>query len=83
MVKTNEPEAEHEVEITLPLNEFGYDYSITWQLEGNRRLTAHGKDSSGLVFIDELPAQGSFPGDGDAADRWTGIPAAQTEEAGT
>ena len=33
-----------------------YDYAITWQLEGSRRLTSQGRDSSGVVFVDELPA---------------------------
>lgn len=84
VVKTNEPETEHEVEITLPLNEFSYDYSISWQLEGNRRLTTHGKDSSGLVFIDELPQQGSMPsGGGVAPDALTGFQTETNEEADT
>lgn len=44
------------LQITLPLNQFEYGYVITWQLEGGRRLVAKGRDSSGVVFVDELPA---------------------------
>ena len=43
-------------EITLPLGQQEYGYVITWQLEGNRRLTAKGTDTGGIVFIDEVPA---------------------------
>jgi hypothetical protein len=48
-----------QVQITLPLGQFEYDYSITWQLDGGRRLALQGHESSGVVFIDELPADGS------------------------
>jgi hypothetical protein len=44
------------VQITLPLNQFEYGYVITWQLEGGRRVSAKGRDTSGIVFVDELPA---------------------------
>jgi hypothetical protein len=44
------------IQITLPLNQFEYGYVITWQLEGGRRLTTRGRDSSGVVFVDELPS---------------------------
>ncbi|NOT33911.1 MAG: hypothetical protein HOP12_07050 [Candidatus Eisenbacteria bacterium] len=43
------------VEITLPLGHPDYAYTLTWQLAGNQRLTAHRRDGSGLVFVDELP----------------------------
>ena len=43
------------IDITLPLGQQEYDFVITWQLEGNRRLSSRGKDRSGLVFIDEVP----------------------------
>lgn len=47
---------EPRLEITLPLGQQEYGYAITWQLEGGRRLTAKGVDSSGIVFVDEVPA---------------------------
>lgn len=46
--------------ITLPANELEYDYAITWQLEGGRRLTARGRDSTGTIFVDELPEDGGI-----------------------
>ncbi len=57
IVRVAAPVTDHEVEILLPRNEFGYDYNVTWQLEGGRRRTAHGHDSSGLIFIDEVPEE--------------------------
>jgi hypothetical protein len=43
------------IDITLPLGQQEYDFVITWQLEGNRRLSSRGKGRFGLVFIDEVP----------------------------
>jgi hypothetical protein len=43
------------IDITLPLGEQEYDFVITWQLEGHRRLSSRGKGRSGLLFIDEVP----------------------------
>jgi hypothetical protein len=48
--------AEPRIEITQPLGQQEYSYVITWQLEGNRRLTAKGTDTGGIVFIDDVPA---------------------------
>ncbi len=44
------------LEITLPLGEPGYDVTLTWQLAGGEQLTAKRRESSGLVFVDELPS---------------------------
>lgn len=46
------------VAITLPLNQFEYEYAITWQLDGGRRLSTRGRDASGTLFVDELPEDG-------------------------
>lgn len=54
VVRPDKPSEEPQVQITLPLGQFDYDYTITWQLT-NGRLAAHRRDSTGLVFIDELP----------------------------
>jgi hypothetical protein len=43
------------IDITLPLGQEEYDFVITWQLEGNRRLSSRGKDRVGVVFIDDVP----------------------------
>lgn len=55
VVRPDQPGDEPRVEITLPLGQHRYNYTITWQLEGNRRLTSSGVDTAGVVFIDELP----------------------------
>lgn len=55
VARPDRPIDEQQLEITLPLNQYDYDYGITWQLEGNQRLSRGGRDSSGLIFIDELP----------------------------
>ena len=59
VVRPDRPAEEPHVEITLPLGQAQYAYVITWQLEGNQRLTTKGQDGSGVVFIDELPGSGS------------------------
>jgi len=53
------PAAEPTVDVTLPLGEFQYDYVVTWQLEGSKRLTSGGRDTTGVVFVDELPKGGT------------------------
>lgn len=42
------------VEITLPRDEFAYNYRIRWLLEGGQ-IEASGSDDTGLIFIDEIP----------------------------
>jgi hypothetical protein len=55
VVRPDKPAEEPQVQITLPLGQFDYEYTITWQMNNDRRLAAHRRDSTGLVFIDELP----------------------------
>jgi hypothetical protein len=55
VVRPDQPGEEPRIEITLPLGQQQYGYAITWQLDGNRRLTAKGTDATGVVFIDEIP----------------------------
>lgn len=56
VLRPDKPGEEPSVQLTLPQGDFTYDYSITWQLEGGQRLTTKGRDASGVVFVDELPA---------------------------
>jgi hypothetical protein len=63
VLRPDTPGEEPSVQLTLPLGDFTYDYSITWQLEGGQRLTTKGRDSSGIVFVDEIP--GWKPGTGE------------------
>lgn len=44
------------VEITLPRDQFDYDYDLTWMLDGGGRESARGRDGSGLIFLDPPPA---------------------------
>lgn len=55
VVRPGEPIEEKQVEITQPLGQPDYDYVVTWQMDGNKRLTSRGHDTSGLIFVDELP----------------------------
>lgn len=55
VVRSGEPIDAKSVEITLPLNQYSYNYSITWRLVGGQSLTTRAADSSGLIFVDEVP----------------------------
>jgi hypothetical protein len=55
VARPEEPLESKHVDITLPLGAPEYDVTLTWQLAGNQRLTAHRRDGSGLVFVDEMP----------------------------
>jgi hypothetical protein len=57
VVRPEKAAEESQVQITLPAGQFEYDYTITWQMDQNRRVTARRRESSGLVFIDEMPEQ--------------------------
>jgi hypothetical protein len=59
VVRPDQDGAEPSVEATLPLGDLQYDYIVTWQLDGSRRLTSRGHDATGLVFVDELPKGGA------------------------
>jgi len=46
-------------EITLPQGQYEYAFTVTWSFQGNRRAIAQGRDSSGYVFVDDVPAESS------------------------
>lgn len=54
VVKAGQPLDAQVLEITLPHDQFEVDYVITWQLEGGTSRRRTGRDSSGLIFVDEL-----------------------------
>ncbi|HZI89953.1 MAG TPA: hypothetical protein VFD83_05845 [Candidatus Polarisedimenticolia bacterium] len=62
VVRPGEPIEEKQVEVTLPLGQPDYEYLVTWQMEGNKRLNDKRRDSSGLIFVDELPVDGNNRG---------------------
>lgn len=47
------------VELTLPHGVFAYDWEVTWIRRGAPPLTASGRDETGVIFVDELPAEGA------------------------
>ena len=44
------------VELTLPHGVFTYDYEVTWIRRGAPPVTSSGRDETGVLFVDELPA---------------------------
>jgi len=57
VVKPGQSLDDARLEITLPRDQFEYEYSVVWQLTEGVRRTRRGRDGSGLVFVDELPAR--------------------------
>lgn len=55
VVRGDRPGMESAVEITLPRDTYDYDYRITWIMADGSRPQAHGRDSSGLIFLDPPP----------------------------
>lgn len=54
-LQTSEPIDGKEIEITLPLSVYKYDYSVTWMRKGQPPVEAKGSDDSGVIFVDEIP----------------------------
>jgi hypothetical protein len=52
---TSEPIDGKEIEITLPLNVYKYDYSVTWMRKGAAPAEAKGSDDTGVIFVDDIP----------------------------
>jgi hypothetical protein len=50
------------LEITLPLNVYKYDYSVTWVRKGAPPAVATGSDDTGVIFVDEIPETTEAPG---------------------
>ncbi|MGQ0738320.1 MAG: hypothetical protein ACT4OJ_04605 [Bacteroidota bacterium] len=43
------------VDITLPLGQYSYKYSIRWQLKNGSVKTANGESEMGILFLDAVP----------------------------
>jgi hypothetical protein len=52
---TSEPIDGKEIEITLPLDVYAYDYHVTWLRKGAPPAEAKGTDDTGVLFVDEIP----------------------------
>jgi len=54
VMRPEKGDEEEQMEITLPLGQYAYDYEITWMIPGGNRTTS-GSDETGVLFVDELP----------------------------
>jgi len=63
VVRTDQQAAEPTIEVTLPLGRPQYGYTISWHLVGGSVVTATRTDTTGVIFIDELPEGRSFDAD--------------------
>jgi hypothetical protein len=59
VVRPAKGEHEGKLEITLPRDAKGYDYTLTWMLAGGKQRIQSGRDESFFLLIDELPAEGA------------------------
>ena len=55
-LRPDQPGETPTVELTLPLDQREYDYTVTWIRGTGERLETHGRDGTGMIFVDELPA---------------------------
>lgn len=55
-MKPTEPMGEKKFDITLPTNVYEYSYEINWIMGDGSTKSATGKNKSGYLFIDNLPA---------------------------
>ncbi len=55
-LKPSEPMGEKKFDITLPSNIYEYNYDINWIMSDGSTKSATGKNKSGYLFIDNLPA---------------------------
>ena len=55
-VRVNEGLNGKQLEITLPKNVFDYHYKMNWIMEDGSQKTFTGTGSSGVMYIDNLPA---------------------------
>jgi hypothetical protein len=54
VIMTNEPVSDKFFEITQPLNEYDYSYSIKWIRQDGQQINKSFTDNSGIIFIDNL-----------------------------
>jgi hypothetical protein len=55
LIRPGDNLSDKNLEITLPSELEEVDYRITWIKSDGTKLSMHGKDSYGLIFIDEMP----------------------------
>jgi hypothetical protein len=55
-LQTSDPIDGQEIEITLPLSVYDYDYTVTWIRKGAPPAVMSGSDDTGVIFVDDIPA---------------------------
>jgi hypothetical protein len=74
-IPTSEQLDGKQLEITLPTGMKGYDYHVTWIRRGKPPLEASGKDTTGFIFLDDLPDEPAAEAEGDGPAAAGGGPA--------
>jgi hypothetical protein len=54
-LRADRPIENQSMELTLPMEQKDYHYKITWILGDGDRIEREGRDSTGIVFVDDLP----------------------------
>jgi hypothetical protein len=54
VIVTSEPVSDKFFEITQPLNEYEYNYSIKWIKQDGQQINKNFTDNAGIIFIDNL-----------------------------
>jgi len=54
VIMTDQPVSDKFFEITQPLNEYDYSYSIKWVRQDGQQVIKNYTDNSGIIFIDNI-----------------------------
>lgn len=54
VIMANEPVSDKFFEITQPMNDYTYDYSVKWIKQDGQQISKNYTDSAGIIFIDNL-----------------------------
>jgi hypothetical protein len=54
-IRADKPIEEQTLELTLPNDSNEYNYKVTWIMKGGGKVVDEGTDTTGILFIDELP----------------------------
>jgi len=54
VIMANEPVSHKFFEITQPMNDYTYDYSVKWIKQDGQQISKNYTDSAGIIFIDNL-----------------------------
>ncbi|MCU0459076.1 MAG: hypothetical protein MUE37_08310 [Bacteroidales bacterium] len=54
IIMANEPVSDKFFEITQPVNDYTYEYTVKWIKQDGQQISKNYSDSSGIIFIDNL-----------------------------